>query len=474
MIVIQTAIFEAMTSDSLIISVSGIRGIVGQGLTPDVVARYAAAHGAERRAATGRNTIVVGRDSRVSGPMLQTAAMAGLQSVGCDVIDIGLACTPTILLAIEREGAAGGIAVTASHNPAEWNALKLASEKGMFLTPDEAEKVRACVERDRIPFVAWDELGSITAREGATRAHIKAILADPLVDTKAVWDRGFKVVVDGCAGAGGQAARPLLDALGVSIDGLHLQPTGWFPREPEPVAANLGELSARVRDTDADLGFAIDPDGDRLALVDETGAPVGEDMTLALTVDYVLGELAVDGQLPRPVVTNVSTSQIVDRAAEIHGATVERTPVGEVNVALRMAEIESPIGGEGNGGVIYPPLHLTRDASVAMALILSYLARTGRSLSEVVERFPEYTIHKTKVWLSGVHARRLLERAAVAFEGAEQDQTDGLKLIWPERQEWVQLRQSGTEPVVRVIAEAPDAMRAKELAKQARDLAGDP
>jgi phosphomannomutase len=370
--------------------------------------------------------------------MLQTAAMAGLQSVGCDVIDIGLACTPTILLAIEREGAAGGIAVTASHNPAEWNALKLASEKGMFLTPDEVEKVRACVERDRIPFVAWDELGSITVREGATRAHIKAILADPLVDTKAVWDCGFKVVVDGCAGAGGRAARPLLDALGVSIDGLHLQPTGWFPREPEPVAANLGELTARVRDTDADLGFAIDPDGDRLALVDETGAPVGEDMTLALTVDY------------------------------------ERTPVGEVNVALRMAEIESPIGGEGNGGVIYPPLHLTRDASVAMALILSYLARTGRSLSEAVERFPEYTIHKTKVWLSGVHARRLLERAAVSFEGAEQDETDGLKLIWPERQEWVQLRQSGTEPVVRVIAEAPDAMRAKELVKQARDLAGNP
>ncbi len=432
---------EATVSESLIISVSGIRGIVGQGLTPDVVARYAAAHGAERRAATGLNTIVVGRDSRISGPMLQTAAMAGLQSVGCDVIDIGLACTPTILLAIEREAAAGGIAVTASHNPAEWNALKLASEKGMFLTPDEAEKVRACVERDRIPFVAWDELGSITVREGATRAHIKAILAD---------------------------------ALGVSIDGLHLQPTGWFPREPEPVAANLGELTARVRDTDADLGFAIDPDGDRLALVDETGAPVGEDMTLALTVDYVLGELAVDGQLPRPVVTNVSTSQIVDRAAEIHGATVERTPVGEVNVALRMAEIESPIGGEGNGGVIYPPLHLTRDASVAMALILSYLARKGRSLSEAVERFPEYTIHKTKVWLSGVHARRLLERAAVSFEGAEQDETDGLKLIWPERQEWVQLRQSGTEPVVRVIAEAPDAMRAKELVKQARDLAGDP
>jgi phosphomannomutase len=465
---------EATVSESLIISVSGIRGIVGQGLTPDVVARYAAAHGAERRAATGLNTIVVGRDSRISGPMLQTAAMAGLQSVGCDVIDIGLACTPTILLAIEREAAAGGIAVTASHNPAEWNALKLASEKGMFLTPDEAEKVRACVERDRIPFVAWDELGSITVREGATRAHIKAILADPLVDTKAVWDRGFKVVVDGCAGAGGRAARPLLDALGVSIDGLHLQPTGWFPREPEPVAANLGELTARVRDTDADLGFAIDPDGDRLALVDETGAPVGEDMTLALTVDYVLGELAVDGQLPRPVVTNVSTSQIVDRAAEIHGATVERTPVGEVNVALRMAEIESPIGGEGNGGVIYPPLHLTRDASVAMALILSYLARKGRSLSEAVERFPEYTIHKTKVWLSGVHARRLLERAAVSFEGAEQDETDGLKLIWPERQEWVQLRQSGTEPVVRVIAEAPDAMRAKELVKQARDLAGDP
>ena len=462
-----------MTSE-LIISVSGIRGIVGQGLSPDIVTRYAAAHGAARQAATGRNTVVVGRDSRVSGPMLQAAAIAGLQSVGCDVIDIGLACTPTVLLTIEREGAAGGIAVTASHNPAEWNALKLASEKGMFLTPDEAESVLQSVERDDISFVAWDKLGSVTAREGATRAHVKAILADSLVDSKTVWDRGFKVVVDGCAGVGGRAARPLLDALGVSIDGLHLLPTGWFPRDPEPVAANLSELATRVRDTDADLGFAIDPDGDRLALVDETGAPVGEDMTLALTVDYVLGELAVNGQLPGTVVTNLSTSQVVDRAAELHGATVDRTPVGEVNVALRMAEVASPIGGEGNGGVIYPALHLTRDAPVAIALILSYLARTRRSLSEAVERFPEYTIQKTKVWLSGVHARRLLDRAAVAFEGAEHDETDGLRLHWPERQEWVQLRQSGTEPVVRVIAEAPDPMRAKELIKQARDLAGVP
>lgn len=451
--------------DRLVISPSGIRGVVGRGLTPEVVAAFAAAHGAARMEETGRRTIVLGRDARVTGPVFAGAAEAGLRSAGCQVVDVGMACTPTILLAVQAERAAGGIAITASHNPAQWNALKLASERGIFLTPDQGRAVRGMVEEGRIPRATWDGLGGREERAGATAHHVERILADPFVDVEAVRRRRFRVVLDTCAGAGSLPAVPLLEALGVAVDGLNLDPTGRFPRDPEPSAANLTELCLRVKSSGADLGFAIDPDGDRLALVDADGQPLGEDLTLALAVDYVLGRGANGG----PVVTNLSTSQVVERAAEAHGASVERTAVGEVNVALKMLESGSPIGGEGNGGVIHPGIHHTRDAPVAMALLLSHLARGGGSLSETAARFPSYAIRKAK--LAGVDGEALLARAVAAFPGARQDRTDGLKLLWPERQEWIHLRQSGTEPVVRVIAEAPDAERAEALLDKARDLA---
>ncbi|MGH7573338.1 MAG: phosphoglucosamine mutase, partial [Gemmatimonadota bacterium] len=355
----------------LVISVSGIRGVVGEALTPEVVARFAAAHGSARRAATGKKAVVVGRDSRVSGPLFVAAAEAGLRSVGCDVVDVGMACTPTILLAIEREDAAGGIAVTASHNPAEWNALKLASHRGMFLTPDEGREVLALSEEGRIPRAGWDGLGGRVERADATDRHVEIVLAAPLVDVEAVRSRGFRVVLDTCAGAGSLPVVPLLEALGVTMEGLHLEPTGRFPRNPEPVPENLAELCQKVREVGADLGLAVDPDGDRLALVDGEGRAIGEDLTLALAVDYVLGRTASEGGSTGPVVINLSTSQVVEKAAGRHGVAVERTAVGEVNVALRMIETESVIGGEGNGGVIYAPVHHTRDAPVGVALILS-------------------------------------------------------------------------------------------------------
>lgn len=460
---------DRRVNDRLIASVSGIRGVVGSALTPDVVARYAAAHGAARRAATGRSEIVVGRDARISGPALQAAAIAGLQSVGCDVIDVGPACTPSILLAIENHRSAGGIAITASHNPAEWNALKLASERGMFLTPDEGADVLRVVEEDAIPYATWEAWGRGYADGGATDDHIEAILDDDLVDPRAVDGRGFDVVIDTCAGIAAVAVVPLMKAMGVEVTGLHLEPTGRFPRNPEPIAANLTELGDRVRAEGADLGFAVDPDGDRLAIVDETGAPVGEDLTLALTVDYVLGAGAGGG---RRVVTNLSTSQVVEDAARVHGAEVVRTAVGEVNVALEMIDTDSPIGGEGNGGVIYPALHHTRDAPVAMALILSHLATNGLTLDEALARFPKYAIEKAKVEVRDDETEAAVERAASAFDGAVADRTDGVRLTWPAEREWLHLRRSGTEPVVRVIAEAPEPERAAALVGEARERLG--
>jgi phosphomannomutase len=453
-------------SDGLVISVSGIRGIVGESLTPEVVAAWAAAHGAAARERSGKATVVLGHDARVSAPVFTLAAEAGLRSVGCDVLHVGMACTPTILLAVEDVTAAGGIAITASHNPAEWNALKLASERGIFLTPDEGRAVRAMVEAGRIPRAAWDGLGTAGHHAYATDRHVMRILADSLVDRAAIRARGFRVVLDACHGAGALPMAPLLDALGVTVDGLYLEPTGRFPRDPEPTAAHLGELAARVRETGADLGFAIDPDGDRLALVDERGRVLGEDLTLALAADYVLSERA------GPVVTNLSTSQVVERVAEAHGVPCIRTAVGEVNVALAMIETGSPIGGEGNGGVIYSAIHHTRDAPAGAALLLSYLARSGRSLSEAADRFPSYAMARAKLPLASVDGPALLERAAGAFDGAELDRSDGLRFAWRDRQEWLHLRLSGTEPVVRAIAESPDRDAAEELIARVRALAG--
>ena len=454
-----------MSASRLVISVSGIRGIVGESLTPEVVATYAAAHGAAAAARTGRSTVVLGRDARVSGPFLTAAAESGLRSVGCDVLDVGMACTPTILLAIEDEGAAGGIALTASHNPAQWNALKLASHRGMFLTPAEGAEVLAMVDERRIPRAAWDAPGDRRPLEDVTPRHVERILSDPLVDAGAIRERGFRIVLDTCAGAGSLPTAPLLAALGVEVEGLHLEPTGRFPRDPEPTAANLAELCGRVAASGADLGLAIDPDGDRLALVDERGKALGEDLTLALVADYVLRER------PGTVVTNLSTSQVVDRVAESHGVEVRRTAVGEVNVALGMLEVDSPIGGEGNGGVIYPAIHHTRDAPVGVALLLSHLARSGRTLSEITATIPAYAIVKAKVPLERIDGDALLARAERALDGARIDRTDGLKLLWPDRHEWLHLRKSGTEPVVRMIAEAPDEAAAERLLERARELA---
>jgi len=396
--------------------------------------------------------------------MFARAVTAGLQSVGVDVIDLGIVPTPTLLLAVKHHSAAGGIGVTASHNPAEWNALKLVSEEGIFLDADRSAAFRAYLTGEDPPRAEWSALGALTSDPDAWARHLEKILALPHVDVDAIRARKLKVAVDCVHGAGGPVVSELLDRLGCEVVGIGMEPDGLFPRDPEPTAANLADLGALVRKSGAVVGLAIDPDADRLSLVDETGRPLGEDLTLALASAAVLE------RTPGPLVTNLSTSQVVEDVARAHGSTVYRAPVGEVNVARRMQKEHAVVGGEGNGGVILPALQHTRDAPLAVALVLQHLADEGATLSEAAARWPVYTIVKEKVTFPR-------EALAAGYEALEQDlgaatkdESDGLRLAWPEKKAWLHVRPSGTEPVVRLIAEAPDERRAGELVKRAAQV----
>ena len=452
--------------EGLMVSVSGMRGRVGSPLTPELIGGVAAAFGAFM-AGGSRGPVCLGRDSRASGPMFARAVIAGLQSVGVDVIDLGVVPTPTLLLAVRHHSAVGAIGVTASHNPAEWNALKLVSEEGIFLDGDRSMAFRTYLTEQDPPRVGWDALGELSQDGEAWSRHLERILELPHIDVEAIRARGLKVAVDCVHGAGGPCVAELLERLGCEVVGIGMEPDGLFPRDPEPTAANLSDLSELVRTSGVAVGLAIDPDVDRLSLVDETGRPLGEDLTLALAAAAVLSRTS------GPVVTNLSTSQVLEDVARAHGSEVHRAPVGEVNVARRMQLEGAVIGGEGNGGVILPALHYTRDAPLAVALILQHLADEGITLSEATGRWPGYAIVKEKV----TFPREALREGYSALEedlGAEsKDETDGLRLAWPKRKAWLHVRPSGTEPVVRLIAEAPDALSAGELVdRAAKVLAG--
>ncbi len=454
-----------MIPDGLIVSVSGFRGRVGDPLTPELVCSLAAAFGSFARrsgegGARGRD-ILIGRDSRTSGPMLAAAASSGLVSVGCDVVDLGVVSTPTLMLAVEQSDALGGIGVTASHNPAEWNALKFAAPEGTFL---DAETMSAFLEsalQDDPARVSWDELGSVRADDGATERHLQAILELPQLDVPALRERGFRVALDCVRGAGASIMPQLLDALGCEVVAINTEMDGRFPRDPEPTAANLADFASYVRGEGADVGLAVDPDVDRLSLVDERGVPLGEDLTLALASAVVLR------RTPGIVVTNLSTSGIVEDVARAHGGELVRSPVGEINVARRMQSEGAVVGGEGNGGVILPNLHYTRDAPVAAALVLQHLVDEESTLSGAAERWPVYAIVKKKIdfpreALPEAYAE--LERQ-LASDGV--DSADGARLQWVERRAWLHVRPSGTEPIVRLIAEAPERSEAEELVERA-------
>lgn len=450
----------------LMVSVSGVRGRVGEALTPAVAARFAAAFGAYMNGrAGGRARVVLGRDSRTSGPMLSRAVSAALEGVGCDVIEVGLVPTPTVLMAVRHHGADGGIVVTASHNPVEWNALKLASGAGMFLDAGEASAMRAHLDRP-VPWTGWDALGTVTRDTEAAERHIAAILALPFLDVEAIRARRFRVALECIRGAGAVTLPPLLEALGCEVHALNVEPDGRFPRKPEPVAENLGALEALVRETGADIGLATDPDADRLSLVDERGRAIGEDYTLALAARLVLRHRR------GAVVTNLSTSRVVEDAARDAGAPFHRAAVGEINVARRMQSEEAVIGGEGNGGVILPAIHHTRDAQVATALILQLLAEEGRPVSELVAGSPRYAIVKASVERPAGDLEPAYERLASELAADTTDRQDGLWLGWEESGRWLHFRPSGTEPIVRMIAEAPTEDEARALVDAARRALG--
>ncbi len=443
------------------VSVSGVRGRVGAPLTPELMAGIAAAFGGFLRTEGITGPVFVGRDSRTSGRMFQRAVEAGLVSVGCDVVSLGVVPTPTLLLAVEDGGGAGGLCVTASHNPAEWNALKLVSGEGIFLDADLSARFRRFLAEEDPPRAAWDALGRVRTDRGAWDRHLGRILALPHLDLAGLQDRAFHVAVDCVHGAGGPVVAQLLGALGCTFAGIGMEPDGLFPRDPEPTAANLAALGRLVRESGAEVGLAVDPDVDRLSLVDERGVPLGEDYTLALAAAAVLR------RTPGPVVTNLSTSLVLDDVAHAFGSRVIRAPVGEVNVARRMQAERAVVGGEGNGGVILPALHFTRDAPLAIALILQHLLDEGASLSQAARRWPTYEIVKEKRGFP----REALHAAYLALSedlgAVEEDRTDGLRLVWPERGCWIHVRPSGTEPVVRLIAEARDGAAARALVKRA-------
>jgi len=451
-----------MAYEGLMVSVSGVRGRVGEALTPEVVAKFAAGFGAwaKKCAGDGKAKIVVGRDSRVSGPMFHAVVLSALQSVGCDVIDVGMAPTPTIQLAVEHHHAAGGLAITASHNPIEWNALKFIGPSGLFLDGAEAAEMRALVDGN-IPRATWDQLGTIEEDSGAIERHIALVLALPFIDVDGIRRKGFHVALDCVRGAGGAFMPQLLKQLGCRVSAINLETDGRFPRSPEPIAENLAELEALVKSSGADIGFAVDPDVDRLALVSDEGNAIGEDYTLALAAKVVLRTR--EG----PIVTNLSTSRIVDDIAQEQNRKVIRAPVGEVNVATRMRSEKAPVGGEGNGGVILTEMHLGRDAPVGAALILQLLLEESRSLSAIVASYPRYSIVKDKLDRPDGPLDDVYASLRKIFPDAEVDTQDGLRLTWPDR--WVHVRPSGTEPIVRVIAEAPSIEEANELIARCRE-----
>ena len=385
-----------------------------------------------------------------------------LQSVGCDVVEIGIAPTPTALYTIRALGADGAIVVTASHNPVEWNALKLASSAGMFLDADEAPRMRAYVNDRPIERASWDALGEVVHDAEAVDRHLEAVLGIPYLDVEGLRERRFRVGLECINGAGSVLLPRLLEELGCEVVGLNLEPTGRFGREPEPVAENLGDLERLVREQKLDIGLATDPDADRLSLVSDAGRAIGEDFTLALAAALVLRHRR------GTVVTNLSTSRVVQDVADAAGVELQRAAVGEINVARRMEQAGAGIGGEGNGGVVLPDVQLTRDAAVAAVLVLQLLLEDGRKLSEIVAGHVGYTIVKDKLPRDSGSLEAAYSVLEEQLGAPAADRQDGLRLDWPDERRWVHLRASGTEPILRIIAEAPSEAGARELVDRAR------
>lgn len=443
----------------LIASISGIRGVFGDGLTPEMLVQYASAYARWcRDQRPDRALIVVGRDARVTGPICSRIVGATLQSAGFDVSDAGLAATPTVEMAVIKEGAAGGIIFSASHNPAEWNALKLLNARGELLTPGEGRAVMRLANEGAETTVSFDKVGSHRSADYLGH-HIRKILALPFIEREQIRERRLKVVVDAVNSVGGIAVPALLRSLGVDESGiisLHCEPTGLFAHDPEPLPANLTELMAVVADSEADLGIAVDPDADRLALVQDGGEYFGEELTQVLAAEFMWSRKS------GPFATNLSSSRAIDDVADRHGQNVFRSAVGEINVVEKMKEVGAILGGEGNGGVILPDLHYGRDALVGIAITLQLLAERRAKLSEIRGELPDYAMAKKKISIDGLDPDAILARLRDDSKDLNVTDIDGIKIDFDEG--WIHMRKSNTEPVIRVYSEAATADDANQLA----------
>ncbi|MCS4238042.1 phosphoglucosamine mutase [Myroides odoratus] len=448
---------------TLIKSISGIRGTIGGkvgfNLTPIDAVKFASAYGTFLKNNSGKDQlkVVIGRDARLSGPMIHNLVMHTLVGLGIDVIDLGLSTTPTVEVAVPMEGADGGIILTASHNPKQWNALKLLNDKGEFLSGAEGEIILEIADQDAYVFAEVDRLGSITTRNDYMDIHIEEILKLKLVDVEAIKKRKFKVVVDGVNSSGGIIIPDLLRKLGVEVVELYCDPTGHFPHNPEPLKEHLQDICALVKAEKADLGIVVDPDVDRLAFISNDGEMFGEEYTLVAVADYVLSKT------PGNTVSNLSSSRALRDVTVNRGGNYGAAAVGEVNVVELMKATNAVIGGEGNGGIIYPEIHYGRDALVGVALFLTHLANQTLSVAELRATYPQYYMSKNKIELTPkLNVDMILELIAENYKNQEVSTIDGVKIDFPTS--WVHLRKSNTEPIIRIYTEAPSQEEADGLA----------
>jgi phosphomannomutase len=451
---------------TLIKSISGFRGTIGgkvdQGLTPIDAVKFAAAYGTwlKNRNPEQKIKVVIGRDARLSGQMISDLVVSTLVGLGIDVVNLGLSTTPTVEIAVPMENAQGGIILTASHNPKQWNALKLLNERGEFISAKEGEALLEIANQEAFDFAEVDDLGKVTEDDTYLDKHIQAVLNLPLVDVSVIAQANFKIVVDAVNSTGGIFVPALLRDLGVKeVIELYCEPTGHFPHNPEPLPEHLTDLSDKIKETGADLGITVDPDVDRLAMVCEDGSMFGEEYTLVACADFVLQNT------PGATVSNLSSTRALRDVTERIGEKYFAAAVGEVNVVEKMKAENAIIGGEGNGGIIYPESHYGRDALVGIALFLTHLAKSKMKVSELRDSYPKYTISKNKIELTpAIDVDAVLEKMAAKYAHEEVDTTDGVKIYIA--QEWVHLRKSNTEPIIRIYSESSSEAAANALAER--------
>ena len=453
---------------TLIKSISGIRGTiggkVGDNLTPVDAVKFASAYGTFLKNTTEKNqlTVVIGRDARISGPMIHNLVVNTLIGLGINVIDLGLSTTPTVEVAVPMENADGGIILTASHNPKQWNALKLLNNKGEFLSGADGAKILEIAEAEAFDFVDVDSLGEITLNDSYMDIHIDEVLELPLVDAEAVAKRKFKVVVDGVNSTGGIVIPNLLEQMGVEVVKLYCEPNGQFPHNPEPLKEHLGDICKLVVEEKADFGIVVDPDVDRLAFISNDGEMFGEEYTLIAVADYVLSKT------PGNSVSNMSSSRALRDITNKHNGNYQASAVGEVNVVELMKATNAIIGGEGNGGIIYPELHYGRDSLVGVALFLTYLANQEKTVAELRASYPQYYMSKNKIELTPqIDVDAILIAMTEKYKNEDISTIDGVKIDFAT--EWVHLRKSNTEPIIRIYTEAPTQEAADNLASRIID-----